>query len=74
MGDCFLGAVFNQIKPTILGYFFLSKGGLCINFDKNWAGDNFGRFFSQTHLVTLKTSTNETLFSCDTLRQKSVPR
>jgi hypothetical protein len=24
-----------------------------INFDKKWIGPHFGRFFSQTHLVTL---------------------
>jgi hypothetical protein len=39
-------------KAEFEGYFFLGKNW-CTEFDKKWVGLNFGRFFSNTHLVTL---------------------
>jgi hypothetical protein len=44
-GDFSPLGVFSLQKLTkLLGYFFL-RNNLCINFDKKWVGQHFGRFF-----------------------------
>jgi hypothetical protein len=50
LGDCFLWVVF---VVQIFGLFFSHEKELFINFYRKWVGLHFGRFFSQTHLVTL---------------------
>jgi hypothetical protein len=53
----FFGKIFENPKssPLFFGYFFPLLR-LCIDFGRKWLGIHFGRFFSQTHLVTLKKS------------------
>jgi hypothetical protein len=38
---------------------FIPRLCFCISCDKQWVGLHFGRFFSQTHLVTLGASRNK---------------
>jgi hypothetical protein len=56
LGDCFLWAVF-LITGELQSFWLLFSTDkatyICINFEKKLLGKQFGRFFSQTHLVTL---------------------
>jgi hypothetical protein len=47
-----LGRFLKIKKKSFLGNYFPLLM-LCIEFDKKWLGLHFGRFFSQTHPVTL---------------------
>jgi hypothetical protein len=50
----YFGQYFENYRSSpIFTHFLQGKSYVLIKFDKKWVGLYFGRFFSQTHLVTL---------------------
>jgi hypothetical protein len=49
----YVGQFSENYRSSVNSYTTFSRYTLCINFGKKWVGLHFGRFFSQTHLVTV---------------------